>query len=297
MRAAQPFLSWAGSKRRFINKLTPHLPPEIGRYYEPFLGGGSLYFLLNPSRATIGDLNHGLVETYRTVRDDVEAVISALKKWHYQKEEYYRVRDHYQPRSASTKAARFIYLNKTCWNGLYRESRDGHFNVPFGRRNSPDFLDDELLRACSRALKGAALRTGDFAATTKDAVRGDFVYFDPPYVTSHNNNGFVHYNARLFTWQDQLRLAKEAQRLARMGVNVWVTNAAHAPLTRLYNGFRKVAISRSSTIAGDSSARGTSREVLLLGGPFVRESHSPGRQSRPLPTNTPQSRTRRRDVS
>jgi DNA adenine methylase len=266
-RPSEPFLSWAGGKRRLLPTLLRHFPEFVGRYHEPFLGGGSLFFALRPGHAFLNDVDTALIETFSAVRDNVEGVINLLRHWRYSKRDYYRIRDDYKPRSQTARAARFVYLNKTCWNGLYRVNLDGKFNVPFGRRKTTSFLNTDQLRLASSALSRAHLSQGDFEnATLSKARAGDFVYFDPPYVTTHNNNGFIEYNAKLFTWNDQLRLAALAHNLVTQGVTVAVTNAAHSPLRRLYPGFQKYLLRRHSTIAGGPAFRKPCEEILLLGG-------------------------------
>jgi DNA adenine methylase len=266
-RVPEPFLSWAGGKRRLLPAIVPHIPESFGRYHEPFLGGGSLFFALRPEHSFLNDVDMALVETFSAIRDDVEGVISHLRRWSYNRSDYYRIRDEYRPRSPAARAARFVYLNKTCWNGLYRVNLNGHFNVPFGRRKTNSFLDVEQLRLASSALARAHLTHGDFErAVLAQARSGDLVYFDPPYVTTHNNNGFIEYNAKLFTWNDQLRLAGLARSLVARGVAVAITNAAHSPLRRLYPGFRKYLLRRHSTIASGPAFRRPCEELLLLGG-------------------------------
>lgn len=188
----KPFLKWAGGKSRILPILAPYLPREFKSYFEPFLGGGGMHFSLRPTNAVLSDINPGLIQCYSQVRDNVEQVIRTLSRWKFSKTNYYWVRDDYKPQTDVGKAARFIYLNKTCWNGLYRENLAGKFNVPIGSRPTSQFLYRDELRACADALRGARIECCDFLETIKEARPGDFVYFDPPYVTGHNNNGFIH---------------------------------------------------------------------------------------------------------
>lgn len=246
--------------------MQPHLPRNYKRYIEPFLGGGSLFFFLRPEAAVLSDANPELINTFIEVRDNVEAIITVLRRWEYSKREYYGIRDRYRPRTATTAAARFIYLNKTCWNGLYRVNLKGKFNVPFGRLKAPYAIREDELRACSKVLKGKSIVVAGFEDAIATAQPDDFIYLDPPYVTGHNNNGFVEYNAKLFTWSDQVCLAKLAKWLLKKGVKVAVTNAAHDAVIRLYRGFKNIPLSRHSTIAGDVFARRKSEEILFKGG-------------------------------
>jgi DNA adenine methylase len=180
------------------------------RYVEPFLGGGAMFFALCPERALLADLNKELIDVFRTVRDEVDSVIKALRPLKNNEDTYYAIRAS-KPRNAAMKAARFIYLNKTCFNGLYRVNTRGEFNVPFGRHGAQLVICDERqLRAASEALAATDFDSADFGATVRRARAGDLVYFDPPYTTAHTNNGFIEYNQRVFSWADQRRLARVA---------------------------------------------------------------------------------------
>jgi DNA adenine methylase len=170
------------------------------------------------------------------------------------------------------RAAQFIFLNKCCWNGLYRVNSAGKFNVPYGRPRSDAIVDPANLVACSQALGhlGVELRVSDFAEALAEAEPGDLVYLDPPYVTGHNNNGFVDYNEVLFRWTDQVRLAEVARELAHVGVHVIVSNADHDAVLDLYRGFRKHVVERVSTLASNSTRRGRVSEVVLVAPPRFR---------------------------
>jgi DNA adenine methylase len=163
------------------------------------------------------------------------------------------------------RAAEFIYLNKTCWNGLYRVNSRGEFNVPYGAPKSDGILDASNLRACSRALQteGVSLSAADFEEALDGVEERDLVFLDPPYVTHHNDNGFIDYNEKLFSWQDQIRLANLAVHLSNQGAHVIVTNAYHRDVLDLYDGFRKRPIERLSTLASDASKRGQVKEAVI----------------------------------
>jgi DNA adenine methylase len=264
----RPFLKWAGSKRALLQHIVPVLPKRFGTYYEPFLGSGSLFFLLQPKDAVISDSCSELVETFRAVRDDVEAVIRYLAEWQPDKETFDLVRAQKTP-GKFKRAAQFIYLNKTCWNGLYRVNSAGEFNVPYGRPHAnTKVLDKPNLRACSRSLRAESVRIvpGEFESALSDAGRGDLVFLDPPYVTAHDDNGFIDYNETLFSWADQERLAKLAQRLVQKGARVVVTNANHSDVVALYPKFAVRPFTRQSTLAADKTKRGEVREVVLYAG-------------------------------
>ncbi len=262
----RPFLRWAGSKRLLLRDLVPVLPDRFRGYREPFLGGGSLYFLLSPRVAVIGDQSAELIDTYQAVRDAPEEIIAGLAGMTPNRETYYRIRSENPPGEVE-KAVRFIYLNKTAWNGLYRVNGSGRFNVPYGRPKSPGIADATNLRACSKLLSQAVeLMPADFEQSVLDARQGDLVYLDPPYVTGHSNNGFIDYNERLFSWADQERLAKAAARAVRKGATVVVSNAFHQAVLDLYRGFHVIKVSRHSTLASNKAKRVLVDEALLVAG-------------------------------
>ena len=257
----KPFLRWAGGKQWLSNRLREMVPEGKGTYYEPFLGGGSLFFSLLPEGSVLSDANERLVETYESLRDEPLEVIAALEQWQNDEATYYAVRDNvYDDRA--TKSAQLIFLNRTCWNGLYRVNLDGKFNVPFAYHNRGVFDAGHLLKI-SEALKTAELRSGDFSAAVRDAKENDFIYFDPPYTTRHSRNGFLKYNKNLFTWDDQERLGRKAVELVERGCYVVVTNASYEPILSLYKGFIHEEISRSSVLAGNPKYRHVISEYLI----------------------------------
>lgn len=258
------FIRWAGSKRILLPEIVKLLPKAFNTYYEPFLGSGSLFFLLQPRRARLGDACSDLIETYQTIASDVDAVLAYLEGWRPDREFYYKLRDSV-PISEAHAAARFIYLNKTCWNGLYRVNSSGKFNVPYGRPRSDNLIHAQNLRTCAALLsrRDVKLKTRGFAQALKYANAGDFVFLDPPYVTGHNNNGFIEYNEQLFSWADQRRLAAIARRLANRGVLVMVTNAHHPDVLELYPEFTVREVCRSSTIASDKRKRRQVTEAII----------------------------------
>jgi DNA adenine methylase len=262
----RPFLRWAGSKRSLLTHIVPLLPNSYVRYWEPFLGSGSLFFLLQARDAVLSDSCGELVETFEAVRDDPEAIIKWLSDKKPDREFYYTLRANRSP-DAVSRAAEFIYLNRTCWNGLYRVNARGDFNVPYGKPKTDKLIDPENIYACSASLRTAQLMTCDFEEAVHEVEPGDLVFFDPPYVTSHNNNGFVDYNEQIFSWKDQERLASLALRLVARGAHVVVANAAHQPVLDLYRGFVAISYDRASTLAGDSKRRGRVNEVLLYSAP------------------------------
>jgi len=214
-----PFLKWAGGKRWLTHHPQFIIPKFRGRYIEPFVGSASVFFSLRPLRAVLSDANGELIDTYESVRDEPSKVVRNLRRHalrHSQKY-YYFVRDQFRPTSLAGKAARFLYLNRTCWNGLYRVNLQGKFNVPKGTKTSV-LLENDDFDAASAALQSTQLIQSDFEPIVNSAMDGDLIYADPPYTVRHNVNGFVKYNEVLFSWNDQVRLHASLCRAQKRGV-------------------------------------------------------------------------------
>jgi DNA adenine methylase len=267
--AVRPAIKWAGGKQ-WLAPAARQLAPANwgGTYFEPFLGGGSYFFALGPSRALLSDTNSELIATYQALQNDPDLVIEELDSYPNGSKFFYYLRDA-RPRSAHTLAARFLYLNRTCWNGLYRVNRKGKFNTPFGNYSDPTICDEERIGEAGDSLANAVLRVGDFESMLRLSERGDFAYCDPPYITGHKNNGFHKYNASLFAWADQERLAKVAITLKNRGVHVLISNANHRSVVQLYRGFLYYRLTRPSLIAADRSNRGTVSEALFSSYPIL----------------------------
>jgi DNA adenine methylase len=265
MTNAEPFLKWAGGKRWLVRNHASLFPAYDGTYFEPFLGSASVFFHLNPRRASLSDSNHELVATYRAVRDCPHAIekrLAELQKLH-SKKFYYRMRAS-SPCTRVERAAKFIYLNRTCWNGLYRVNRKGIFNVPIGTKNAVEYPPGALI-AASHALANTDIDTADFEGSIDKAKEGDFLFVDPPYTVSHNNNGFIKYNDVLFSWEDQVRLAKAVQRAVRRGALVLVSNANHDKLIELYKPFMAHrTLGRASVLSGKAVFRRRTEEAVFL---------------------------------
>ena len=257
-----PFLKWPGGKRYLVSYLLDAAPDTFNRYFEPFLGGGALFLALQPRLAYLSDANPRLVECYSAIRDDVDGVIRALRRLPNSEADYYRIRDSC-PTSRASRAARLIYLSALSFNGIYRENRSGQFNVPYGGRHHRSVLASVDLYSVSACLQRAHLNAGDFEIGVAKAREGDLVYLDPPYTTAHASNGFIRYNAKLFTWEDQLRLAAVAESLARRGCHVLITNAYHPSIKRLYPAFMRYRIQRSSRVAASSRFRTAIYEYII----------------------------------
>jgi DNA adenine methylase len=260
-----PFLKWPGGKRWLVDTYPNIFPADYGIYIEPFLGAGSVYFHLKPARAILGDLNGDLVSVYRGIKEDAAAVKELLEKHHayHCKEYYYEMRE-FLPTSLATQAARIIYLNRTCFNGIYRVNRKGQFNVPIGERREV-VRDTDDFDAVAKLLMDAEIRQEDFEILVNLADSGDLVFLDPPYTVRHNKNGFIKYNEHLFSWDDQERLATAATHACERGAHVVVTNASHPTVRNLYSEelftFRQV--SRYSSISASAESRKHFDELII----------------------------------
>ena len=264
-RDPRPFLKWAGGKRQLLPELLAQLPENRRTYHEPFLGGGALFFKLQPDRAVLSDLNERLVRTYRAVRDDVEAVIGALSECRNDKDFYLRTRARDIDAAGDVAvAAWFIYLNKTGFNGLYRVNKKGQFNVPFGGYKNPMICDADNLRACSEVLQGVKILHTDFRHVEEMTEPGDFVYFDPPYVPLSTTASFTSYTRDGFTLEDQTELRDMARNLKHKRVHVLLSNSSVPVIHELYaEGFEQREVYASRAINSDATKRGKVAEALI----------------------------------
>jgi len=258
----EPLLKWAGGKRRLLGDILPFAPTQFKHYYEPFFGGGALFFALVPAQATVSDANPDLINAYIQVRDNLDAVLKCLRTMENSEADYYRVRES-TPRVPATQAAKFIYLCNLSFNGIYRQNLRGKFNVPYGHKTTRPPFDESRLRQIKNALKGVEILSADFEEAAVGARKGDFVYFDPPYTVAHGNNGFPKYNAKIFSWADQKRLASVALQLKTMGCRVLVSNAYHPSIHTLYQEFKVHMIDRYSVMAASGEFRRPVRECLF----------------------------------
>lgn len=261
----RPFLKWAGGKRQLLSTLLDRAPADPRRYFEPFLGGGALFFALGPRRAILADVNDRLIRTFRGVRDGVDQVVRLLRGYRYDKAFFYRFRAaDIDSASDSEVAAWFIYLNKTAYNGLYRVNRENRFNVPFGRYVNPNICDEATLRACSAALEGVELQVQDFEVSVERAARGDFVYFDPPYVPLSATSSFTSYTSRGFGRCEHERLRDTAMKLKKRGVRVLLSNSAASMVRELYaDGFQVTEVPATRFVNSKGNARGAIAELLI----------------------------------
>lgn len=267
--APRPLLKWAGGKRQLLTSISRRLPEKIETYYEPFVGGGAVFFSLAAQgrfeRAVLSDQNEELIGTYRAVQEDVDSVIKALRDLPHSEEDYYRIRAQ-KPRLPARRAARMIYLNRTGYNGLYRVNRSGQFNVPFGRYVRPKICDEERLRSVSEALQGVTLRVADFGTTVEEAQAGDAVYFDPPYVPVSPTARFAEYHHSPFGDQEHLRLAELFELLQQRGVASVLSNSDTPRTREIFGKFAHEFVSARRSINSAATQRGPTSEILVYGG-------------------------------
>lgn len=269
--ALTPFLKWAGGKRWLATDYPRLLRVKYDRYIEPFLGGGAVFFSLAPKAAILTDINADLIDCYRAIRDvpnDVERILRRHQK-HHSPTYYYEERDRVR-RSLAERAAQFLYLNRTCWNGLYRVNLRGEFNVPIGTKSSVLLPADDF-RSASLLLQSAELLQSDFECVIDRAGEGDFVFADPPYTVKHNLNGFLKYNESIFSWMDQRRLQAALVRARKRGASVLVTNANHKSVRELYRDFGEMkTLSRNSVLSAQASSRGRATELSIFSGEMIK---------------------------
>lgn len=259
-----PFLKWAGGKRWFAELALDLVPQTYNRYVEPFLGSGALYFTLRPERALLADLNPRLIEAYNAIRLNWKKVRDglAIHQLRHSSDYYYAERERVR-RSAHGRAAQFIYLNRTCWNGLYRVNLDGQFNVPIGTKTAVVLESDDFEKIAIQLAK-ASIVCSDFGAILGECGQGDLVFVDPPYTVKHNLNGFVKYNEKLFSWDDQIRLRDCIVAATERGARVVMTNADHPSVRLLYEGVgQSTTIARPSVLAANAQYRGTITELVV----------------------------------
>lgn len=261
-----PFLKWAGGKRWLTSCIDSEFKiPEYKRYIEPFAGSGAMFFHQAPKKAILNDLNEELINAYTAIKDDWKRVVAILKRYQRLHNEnfYYEIRS-MVPRSIYQRAAKFIYLNRTCFNGIYRVNLNGEFNVPIGTKTNV-ILDTDDFENISKMLQGTSLIAGDFEKVIDKAKTGDFIFVDPPYTVKHAYNGFVKYNEKLFSWEDQVRLKDSLVRASERGASIMMTNAFHASIKSLYHGtgFKKEIVLRNSMIAASGTHRGKYEEYII----------------------------------
>ncbi len=259
------FLKWAGGKNWFVKHQSYRVPDYYERYIDPFVGGGALYFYLEPERAIINDVNSELITTYRAIQNQWQRVERKLREHARRHDEdyYYRIRE-MRPRQEYSIAARMIYLNRTCFNGIYRVNREGRFNVPIGSPH-PVITNSDRFEERSRILQGTIISEGDFEPIINQAMEGDFVFCDPPYAVLEENR-FVSYTRNEFNWNDQIRLRDALVRALERNVQIILTNVNHPEVRALYegiDGFTLDEVTRYSSISGTNEGRQQYSELIV----------------------------------
>lgn len=264
--SASPFLKWVGGKSQLLNDLVKYIPGNYNKYIEPFVGGGALFFNLAPNTAIINDSNEELVNAYKVVRDDVEGLIDLLQTYDYEKDFYYMMRAQ-SPVALSEieRAARLIYLNKTCFNGLYRVNQKNEFNVPMGRYSNPTICNEEKLIAASKALRNTIIECGDYKKVlTKYASKGDLIYIDPPYHPISSYSDFKRYTKESFYQEDQIILRDFIYELKEKGCFIIASNSHCDFILDLYKDFDIKVVNAKRQINKIAERRNSVNEVIIL---------------------------------
>ena len=271
----KPFLKWVGGKARVIAQLEQLFPESFNNYFEPFVGGGAVYFDTNAKTATINDINKSLIGSYINVRDNVDLLINklnSLQKQYYkldedqQKEMFYRIRNEYNNAknySSVKKSSLLIFLNKTCFNGMYRENKSGGFNVPFGKHRKPTICDETNLRAVSEQLKNTIILSGSYKKAVENAKAGDFIYFDPPYHPLNSTSSFTSYSQDDFIEKDQVELKELIDDLTARGCKVMMSNSYSKFIINLYKDYKQYKIAVGRSINSNGAKRGKIAEIVV----------------------------------
>lgn len=267
-----PFLKWVGGKRQLMTEIEPLLPTRISTYYEPFVGGGAVFLHTQPKKAVINDYNSELINVYETIRDNVDALIAHLAIHENNSEYFYQIRaldrqEGFNELSKVERASRVIYLNKTCFNGLYRVNSSGEFNTPFGRYKNPNIINETVLRAVSNYLQknDIKLLNGDYQDALKNIRKGSFVYFDPPYDPVSKSSNFTGYVQGGFDNKEQERLRDTCVKLNEKGINFLLSNSATELMKDLYShkDFQIIEVGATRHINSVGSKRGEVKEILV----------------------------------
>lgn len=265
-----PFLKWVGGKRQLIPEILKHVPQSFSTYYEPFVGGGAVLFRLQPAKAVINDYNAELINVYKVIRNHPEALLSDLSKHKNEAEYYYYIRGldrsrEYKQLSKIERASRIIYLNKTCYNGLFRVNSMGEFNTPFGRYKNPNICNEPVIKAVSNYLSTNDIRihNTDYTETLKTADAGSFVYLDPPYHPLSGSSNFTGYVQSGFNEAEQIRLRDTCIELNERGVKFLLSNSATDFIVRLYGSFEMVFVKANRHINSVPHKRGSVHEILV----------------------------------
>ena len=265
-----PFLKWVGGKRQLISDIANVLPKSYTNYYEPFVGGGAVLFHLQPKKAVINDHNEELINVYKVIKDNLEELIIDLKSHKNETEYFYGIRAldrniNYKNLSNVKKASRIIYLNKTCYNGLYRVNNSGEFNSPFGRYKTPNIVNEVTLKAVNKYLNNNNIKilNEDFEKVLNNVEKGAFVYFDPPYHPVSKSSNFTGYVQGGFNSEDQIRLKELCDKLNKKGIKFLLSNSATSFIEELYKDYEINYVKASRYINSNAKKRGEIDEVLI----------------------------------
>ena len=267
-----PILKWVGGKRQLLSEIIPLIDESCDNYVEPFIGGGAVLFRLQPKKAIINDYNTELINVYRTVRDDLDGLVALLKEHEkYNSSDYYyevRALDRtpdFDKMSNLERAARIIYLNKTCYNGLYRVNSLGQFNSPYGKYKNPNIVNEVVLRAISKYLNRneISIRSGDYKDVLNDIEKNSFVYLDPPYMPISSSSSFTGYTEGGFGYDKQVELKEECDKLNSKGVHFLQSNSDCEEIRELYKAYRIKVVKAKRAINSDAKKRGQINEVLI----------------------------------
>lgn len=267
-----PVVKWVGGKRQLLNDIAPLLPKKMTSYCEPFLGGGAVLFSIQPKKAVLNDINKDLITVYEVVRDDVEGLIGLLEKHENTADYFYNIRDidrskdSYQALSKLERASRILYLNKTCYNGLFRVNSSGEFNSPFGYYKNPNIVNAPVLRAVSKYFNANKIEfySEDFEATLKRLKKGSFVYLDPPYDPVSDTASFTGYDKGGFDRNEQIRLKKCCDELTKRGINFMLSNSATDFIKELYQDYKIISVKANRSINSNGKKRGAVEEVIII---------------------------------
>lgn len=266
-----PVVKWVGGKRQLLPEIEKYIPNKISTYYEPFLGGGAVFFHLQRKKAVVNDINEELINLYKVIKDNVDELIEDLQKhentsdYFYDIRELDRDREKYDKLTDIERASRIHYLNKTCFNGLFRVNQQGEFNAPFGKYKNPDFVNAITLKAVSNYFNKANItfKCGDFEEAVKGIRRGSFVYFDPPYDPVSDSSNFTGYDKGGFDRDEQIRLKKLCDKLNDRGVKFLLSNSATNFIKELYKDYRVEIVQAKRSINSKGDMRGEVDEVLV----------------------------------
>ena len=265
-----PFLKWAGGKRQLLSQIDLYIPKSFNKYIEPFVGGGALFFYLLPKNAILNDINQDLINTYRVIKENVSELITSLKKHKNEEEYFYKIRsvdrnlDEFKTWSDVEKASRIIYLNRCCYNGLYRVNSKGYFNAPFGKYKNPKICNEENLKLVHKVLKDVKLMNTSFELCLNYAKKDDFIYFDPPYVPISESANFTSYTKSSFKKEDQIKLFNVFKELDQKGCKLLLSNSYNEFILKLYKNYQINIVYAKRAINSNPDKRGEIKEILII---------------------------------